>query len=100
MLCDAPILVLMWISLVVPGFTVVDQPGSTPHTVTDATFFLRHSGLSAPVLGLLSVFEVFNLIRLALLSLLLRMASNLRFGRSFVVNLGLDLSAQLPRFLF
>ncbi len=98
--CDIPVLIEIVLSLILPGFAAPDHTAQMVIRLTSPALFFSQAGLSAPILNLVDTFELFNLIRLALLSSTLRSLSSLAFGWCALINVALDLCAPLLRVLF
>jgi hypothetical protein len=98
--CDVPVLIAIGLSLIIPGFAGPDHTAQMVIYLTSPALLLRQVGLSGPILNLVDTFELFNLMRLALLSSTLRSLSSLAFGWCVLINLALDSCLALLRFLF
>jgi len=95
-----PILMAMMLSLIVPGFAAPSHATQMVIYVTSPAFLLRQTTASAPIPILANTFELFNVVRLTLLSNALRSLSRLGFGWCLLTNLALDLGILSLRFLF
>jgi hypothetical protein len=93
--CGIPELLLLWLSILIPGFDVVDHRAGMTHAMTGITFYLRGLGLPAVALRVLSIIEFFTVLELVLRSLLLSAVSGLRLGWGCLLNLVLGLGIRL-----
>jgi hypothetical protein len=85
-LAHMPNLLLQLLILFVPGFARVDSSTGILIPLTSPTSWLSHAPLHSTLVALLNSLDPLNVAKVALLSLVLRNAANLSFGRALIVN--------------